>query len=97
MYYLPKAAQPAVLRETDIRLPDEISITWRLHTSASLIPTPLPITEPILRPGLIMSMTFMLGIESDKDGRVFVCLSRAIRALAEQGIRIRGKRCKIYF
>jgi hypothetical protein len=44
-----------------------------------------------------MSMTFMLGIEGDNAGGVFVCLSHAIRALAKQGIRISGKRCKIYF
>ena len=69
MNHLPKTAQPVWLRKTNIRLADEISITWRLHVRASFMQAPNAAgwSETTLLPRLIMHMTLMLGVgESEK-------------------------------
>ena len=64
MNHLPKTAQPVWLRKTNIRLADEISITWRLHVSASFMQPPNAVgwSETTLLLRLIMHMTLMLGV-----------------------------------
>ena len=69
MNHLPKTAQPVWLRKTNIRLADEISIIWRLHTRASSKQAPDAVgwSEVTLLPRLIMHMALMLGVgESEK-------------------------------
>lgn len=64
MNHLPETAQPVWLRKTNIRLADEISITWRLHVRASFMQAPNAAgwSETTLLPRLIMHMTLMLGV-----------------------------------
>ena len=64
MNHLPETAQPVWLRKTNIRLADEISIIWRLHTRASSKQAPDAVgwSEVTLLPRLIMHMTLMLGV-----------------------------------
>lgn len=63
MNHLPETAQPVWLRKTNIRLADEISITWRLHVRASFTQALDAVgwSETPLLPRLIMHMPLMLG------------------------------------